>query len=1537
MRIVFSVFFLLFFLSGFSQSENLNYVREITVNKRGLTSLTSVDALLIGDKFQRTTYYDGLGRPVQIVNREASLVNSVKKDMVIPIEYDEAGRQPRSYLPYAAGTSPGQFKTDALTAQPQYINTLFNETPSYGLTQYDNSPLNRVTKIMSPGTNWAGNNTGISYSYDINTATEKVHIWTITFTSGSIPSTSTSNFYSDGQLFKNITTDENNKQVITYTDKSGSIILKKVQDKNDAGSGLTIEHSGWLCTYYVYDDFGRQRYIIPPKSVAYLDTHSWVLSTDVINELCFSNEYDQRGRVIVKKSPGADPVYFVYDQRDRMVFSQDGNQRNQTPKKWMTTLYDNLDRVIITGLIDYASTRDALQLSVDNVTNNGTNGNIVVNSSTAPQANLVVDTRNDNTPSTYTSRSSITFTDGFTSGANDNFVAQIGTTTQWVNDNLNVNGNPLPANNNLYVLTQTFYDDYSYSGAKTFSNNFTIDNTVPANELESVQKSLQTIDFVTGTKVRLLDGGNTFLTTTSFYDYKGRAIQLQGDNHKGFTDETTTQYDFIGKVRSTYEYHRFDGNSDIKTYTHNTYDLLGRIIKIGKSINGSSEKDIASYSYNELGQLANKKLAPGFAGEGGSQLESLDYTYNIQGWLLGINKAYAGSSTGTGNYFGMELGYDKAGTPGFTKTQTNGNIAGNAWKTRGDNTIRKYDYTYDNENQIMNAAFNQRNTPGAGWSRDKMDFTSNYSYDENGNIKTQNQWGVTPGTSPQQIDQLVYDYNMVPGGWTNRLKSISESSATALNGKLGDFKNGSAGSASQQYWYDKNANLSRDFNKEIGDASNDGMQYNYMNLPTLITFKNTNKTIAYVYDAAGNKLRKILDEPANGTNPTRHVETDYGEEFVYETIPANLGGTGVPVLQFFGHEEGRVRVITPIGAANDPNYDGGGISLPNGKQGAFDYFIKDQLTNVRMILTEEVKRSNGIATMEDTDPNIVQREESTFGQTGANNEVHLTRSDKPTDPCGTYSQGWMSNSSAKVSKLSGLLKKIGPNVILKVMSGDKISAKSEYFYKTNNNTVSNNNLLNDIVTSLIGTITGSSTTDALKGSSAIIQSTLNNVTTSPLNDLLTPERPSEPSASPPKAYLNIVFFDEQFNYINSYFQRVSISCDQSRQPLILINNEAQKNGWCYIYLSNESNEPVYFDNFQVTHERGRIIEENHYYSYGLKNSSISSAAIPSILNKFGYQSDFSENDAETALNEFALRHYDPQIGRWTTTDPYEQFASPYLGMGNSPVGNIDPDGGELFDWFAIMGKKGIGLIQDLGNHAATLISNGLTLVNVGGDDLTEAQALFNAGRSFSLWEVPRLVLNLNISGFGDFTQRRIAAIDKLIAAYNSLDRANGQVDFPKNRILSEIFGGQGSYTGIDPTTGKYVEDAVVGSDGYLTHGPRILGESPFGLLLPAGELKALEIVSEGKSFTKTIAEQADDLVKLSGKNRITLRTPTKQIRYDLNSEGAAHAGIPTPHVQVYNKIFFNGTLRRISRASKFADPMTQQDIRIVRNYLKSIK
>jgi hypothetical protein len=66
-----------------------------------------------------------------------------------------------------------------------------------------------------------------------------------------------------------------------------------------------------------------------------------------------------------------------------------------------------------------------------------------------------------------------------------------------------------------------------------------------------------------------------------------------------------------------------------------------------------------------------------------------------------------------------------------------------------------------------------------------------------------------------------------------------------------------------------------------------------------------------------------------------------------------------------------------------------------------------------------------------------------------------------------------------------------------------------------------------------------------------------------------------------------------------------------------------------------------------------------------------------------------EKDPETGWEAFELRiacpavsrnlgetsGYDGRVGRWMTTDPYSQYHSPYLAMGNNPVKMIDPDGG----------------------------------------------------------------------------------------------------------------------------------------------------------------------------------------------------------------------------------------------------------------------
>ncbi|TCK65012.1 RHS repeat-associated protein [Winogradskyella wandonensis] len=62
--------------------------------------------------------------------------------------------------------------------------------------------------------------------------------------------------------------------------------------------------------------------------------------------------------------------------------------------------------------------------------------------------------------------------------------------------------------------------------------------------------------------------------------------------------------------------------------------------------------------------------------------------------------------------------------------------------------------------------------------------------------------------------------------------------------------------------------------------------------------------------------------------------------------------------------------------------------------------------------------------------------------------------------------------------------------------------------------------------------------------------------------------------------------------------------------------------------------------------------------------------------RYGYQGEYAEKEEVGSTNSFELRLWDSRIGRWMSPDPYGEFFSPYLGMGNNPISLTDPDGGQ---------------------------------------------------------------------------------------------------------------------------------------------------------------------------------------------------------------------------------------------------------------------
>jgi hypothetical protein len=179
-----------------------------------------------------------------------------------------------------------------------------------------------------------------------------------------------------------------------------------------------------------------------------------------------------------------------------------------------------------------------------------------------------------------------------------------------------------------------------------------------------------------------------WLETVTFYNDKGRPVQVQSDNIGGGTDVSSSLYDFAGKVVSTYQVHDNPLSSlgiAVQVKTSMQYDDLGRLLSITKQLNDNPAftKTIVQNEYDALGHLKKKTV--------GNGLESLNYDYNLRGWVLGVNRNYVKDAAT--NYFGFDLGYDKSGVMGTYSPQLNGNISGMVWKSKGDGEKRKYDFT----------------------------------------------------------------------------------------------------------------------------------------------------------------------------------------------------------------------------------------------------------------------------------------------------------------------------------------------------------------------------------------------------------------------------------------------------------------------------------------------------------------------------------------------------------------------------------------------------------------------------------------------------------------------------------------------------------------------------------------------------------------------------------------------------------------------------------------------------------------------------
>ncbi|WP_373275005.1 DUF6443 domain-containing protein [Parapedobacter tibetensis] len=588
---------------GSGGSSTQNYV-QVTRYLRGYGTPPPATTLTVADAMRDITYYDGFGRPLQELAVKAAPNH---RDIVTPMTYDAFGRQDRSYLPYATPTGAGgAFKANTVSLQATYYNSpptgvvqiapSGGTTPSFSQTVFEPSPLNRVQKQGFPGQAWQpaaarGTTTGrtvdTEYATNNGTAfgtlagTKRVALYRVTLSGTGVPTLAltASQAYAANELHVTVTTDENwaggsgtfaSRLHTTeeYTDKQGRVVLRRTFNDN----GGTPE---MLSTYYVYDDFGRLSYVLPPGAdpdrsdlpAAGATRTAWLA------DHAYQYRYDGRGRMVEKQLPGKGREYIIYNKLDQVVATQDANRR--AAKEWLVTKYDGLGRVVLTGIWTNGGTaigREAVQAAVDNQT--GSNA------------------WEERTGTAYTTRS-------------------------W----------PAGASAIATVLTEHFHDDYNVAGFVSLPSVY-----------RPTAYSAMTHGLPTVSRVRVL-GTSTFLWNAVYYDDRGNAVRTFSQHYQGGVystskfDDTAKEYSFTRQVKKeTRKHHTTSATTPAVTVTTEYgYDHRDRPVDTWKTVSpGSTRTLIARNGYNEVGQLMKKGL---HVDGNGSAKQTVAYTYNERGWL----------------------------------------------------------------------------------------------------------------------------------------------------------------------------------------------------------------------------------------------------------------------------------------------------------------------------------------------------------------------------------------------------------------------------------------------------------------------------------------------------------------------------------------------------------------------------------------------------------------------------------------------------------------------------------------------------------------------------------------------------------------------------------------------------------------------------------------------------------------------------------------------------------------------------------------
>lgn len=473
---------------------------------------TDVQTMLSAYKDTSSTVrsrYDGLGREITTVYQG---ITPDGGDLHISKEYDATGRVYKTWLPQ----TPGWTYTDHRPSE---------------ITGYEPVPFENPSAHFAAGEGW--NTAPVNSDALINNTSERLScayylVWKDTLQYGGM--------YATGDLNVVRTVDEDSLVRYDFTDKAGQLVLSRQMDGDSMYD-----------THYVYDIKQNLRFVLPPA----------LLTGDVdcesLNRYAYQYKYNNWGKCTWQKNPGCDSITYLYDGADKLIYSQDGNQRKC--EEYTFRLYDSLGREVVKGICTSPDLRF--------LTSEKCNSNRV-------QDDSVLDS-------------------GYSLGGMRMTPAKL--------------------------LSVNYYDNYDFLDLPVFSAEkpeLTYCETAGYDEkyINKDHPEISERGLITGTCIYTLEEESNILTAM-YYDAKGRIAQSRTVDHRKGIDTDYFHYTFTGKVLQQLHTREEKGSQLLKETSVYTYDAAERLLQVEHQLNDGKATILSANEYDELCRLKRRTLNNG--------------------------------------------------------------------------------------------------------------------------------------------------------------------------------------------------------------------------------------------------------------------------------------------------------------------------------------------------------------------------------------------------------------------------------------------------------------------------------------------------------------------------------------------------------------------------------------------------------------------------------------------------------------------------------------------------------------------------------------------------------------------------------------------------------------------------------------------------------------------------------------------------------------------------------------------------------------